>query len=230
VGVPLLHGFAGDAAAWAATVASWSGPQELIPLALPGHGLPVSPTWAANLEAIELGDARVAVGYSFGARIALGLVAAGRLDRAVLIGVNPGIFDAERAERRAADARWAKLLRERGIAAFVEAWEAQPLFASQARVSPARLAERRARRRALDPERLARCLEVMGLAEMPDLRAHVGRCSLIVGGDDAKFLAIARTLAAPLEVIPDAGHDVPLEQPARLATAIRTALAGDPGS
>jgi 2-succinyl-6-hydroxy-2,4-cyclohexadiene-1-carboxylate synthase len=216
--VPLLHGFAGDAAAWAATLESWRGAAELVPIALPGHGTPVAASWAANLEAIDLTGARVAVGYSFGARVALGLVAAGRLDRAVLIGVNPGIPDAERAGRRAADAQWAALLRDRGIAAFAEAWEAQPLFASQARVSRERLAERRARRRLLDPERLARCLEVMGLAEMPDYRAHLGRCHLIVGAEDAKFVTLGQGL--PHELIADAGHDVPLEQPARLAQAL----------
>jgi pimeloyl-ACP methyl ester carboxylesterase len=63
----------------------------------------------------------------------------------------------------------------------------------------------------------------MGLAEMPDYRAAIARCSLIVGADDAKFLAIARGLPAPLTVIPGAGHDVPLEQPELLASAIRQA-------
>lgn len=215
--VSLLHGFAGDPSAWDATIAAGL---QATAIPLPGHGIPVRDTWQANLDAIDTAGADLLIGYSFGARIALGLLASGRAERAILVGVNPGIPDDERPARRASDASWARLLRERGIAAFVDAWEAQPLFATQARVAPERLAARRARRLALDPVELARSLEVMGLAEMPDYRAAIARCSLIVGADDAKFLAIARSLSAPLTVIPDAGHDVPLEQPALLAQAI----------
>ena len=69
--------------------------------------------------------------------------------RAVLISVNPGIDDAERPARRAHDAAWARLLRERGLDAFLDAWEAQPLFATQARVRADLRAARRARRLAL---------------------------------------------------------------------------------
>jgi 2-succinyl-6-hydroxy-2,4-cyclohexadiene-1-carboxylate synthase len=136
--------------------------------------------------------------------------------------------DSEREARRASDARWASLLRERGIAAFVDAWEAQPLFATQVRVAPARLAARRARRLALDPEQLARSLETMGLAEMSDYRAAITaeRCTLIAGAEDAKYLAIARALPAPLEVIADCGHDATLEQPAALAAVIGRLLHG----
>jgi 2-succinyl-6-hydroxy-2,4-cyclohexadiene-1-carboxylate synthase len=220
--VPLLHGFAGDPGNWSAVIAAWSGAAELVPIALPGHGGgPVLPTWEANVAAIALGDAEVVVGYSLGARVALGLLATRRIARAVLIGVNAGIADEDRPARRASDAVWAKLLRTRGIAAFVDAWQAQPLFASQAQD---RLAERRARRLALDPEQLARSLEVMGLAEMPDYRGSVSRCSLIAGADDAKFADIARSLPAPLELIEGSGHDPTLDQPERLAAAIARAL------
>ena len=105
---------------------------------------------------------------------------------------------------------------------FVESWEAQQLFATQSRVPPARRAARLALRLALDPEALARCLETMGLAEMPDYRGAVDdRVQLIVGADDARFAAIARGFAAPMVTIPGSGHDVLLEQPAALAAAIR---------
>lgn len=237
--VAYLHGFAGDPAAWDATLAALPR-HDARAIALPGHGGgPVLATWDACLAAIAgaVGEVELVVGYSLGARIALGLVAGGRIPRAILVGVNPGLGDADRAARRASDAAWARLLRERGIAAFAEAWEAQPLFASQARVPPERLAARRARRRALDPEQLARSLEVMGLAEMPDLRraaaeaAEAARISLIAGADDPKYVAIARAIAAsaraPLAVIPACGHDPTLEQPAATAGAI-AALAGLP--
>lgn len=219
-----LHGFVGDPTTWIPLAGAGTC------VALPGHGGgPVRATWDANLDAIAdaIGACALVVGYSLGARVALGLVATGRVPRAILVSVNPGIADAERAARRTSDARWASLLRERGIAAFVDAWEAQPLFATQARVPAARLAARRARRLAHDPEQLARSLEVMGLAEMPDYRAAIAadRCALIAGADDTKYVAMARGLAAPLEVIADCGHDPTIEQPEALESALERLFA-----
>jgi pimeloyl-ACP methyl ester carboxylesterase len=221
----LLHGFAGDPASWDGVGIAGEA------IALPGHvgGGPVEASWDANLAAIarRVGRADVAIGYSLGARVALGLVAGGHVPRAVLISVNPGIPDAERPARRANDAAWARLAREQGTEAFLAAWQAQPLFASQQRAPADRLAARAARRRALDPQQLARSLETMGLAEMPDYRAAVDdRVWLIVGADDPKFVAIADSLPARRERIADSGHDPLLEQPDLLRGAIHRALVG----
>ncbi|HSN25616.1 MAG TPA: hypothetical protein VLT45_05005, partial [Kofleriaceae bacterium] len=90
-------------------------------------------------------------------------------------------------------------------------------------------AARRARRLLHDPEQLARSLEVMGLAAMPDYWAHVpphrDRLALIAGADDAKYVAIAAGLpCASFETIPDSGHDPTLEQPLALTRAITRAI------
>jgi 2-succinyl-6-hydroxy-2,4-cyclohexadiene-1-carboxylate synthase len=193
-------------------------------ITLPGHGAPMRDTWDACLASIAV-DADIVVGYSLGARVALGLVAAQRVPRAVLISVNPGIDDDAREPRRVIDASWATMLRERGIEAFITAWEAQPLFASQARVDEARRASRRARRLELDPEQLARSLEVMGLAEMPDYRSQIDRrIALIAGADDAKYVAIAQAYDVHREIIADSGHDPTLEQPVALRAAIERSI------
>lgn len=231
----LLHGFAGDPAVWDAVIEAWPLGQPPVAAALPGHGgPPVAAGWDANLEALAargLGD--VVIGYSLGARLALGLVARGLAARAVLIGVNPGIDDAERPARRASDAAWAALLRSRGIAAFADAWAAQPLFASQARAPLARRLDRRARRLRHDPEQLARSLEELGLAAMPDYRPALaglaGRVALVAGAEDERYVAAARAAAAAspglwLALVPDSGHDPTLEQPAALAAALGRAL------
>ncbi|HSR99821.1 MAG TPA: alpha/beta fold hydrolase [Kofleriaceae bacterium] len=223
----MLHGFLGDPGSWDDV------PIEGERIALPGHvgGDPVARDWASNLAAVaarisaRIGQCDAVVGYSLGARVALGLVAAGHAPRAVLISGNPGIGDGERAARRAGDALWARLARERGTQAFLDAWEAQPLFATQQRAPAERLAARRTRRLALDPEQLARSLEAMGLAEMSDYRAQIDdRIALIVGGDDARYVAIARGLPAPVEVIEGSGHDPLLEQPALLARSVSRSL------
>lgn len=214
--VAYLHGFVGAPAIWGTH-------------ALPGHGGgPVRATWQANLEAVAaaIGEVDAIVGYSLGARVATALVIAGFVPRAVLISVNPGIDDAERAARRASDVAWARMLREQGLAAFLDGWEAQPLFATQARVSAEKRGVRRSIRLSLDPEQLARSLEVMGLAEMPDYRGQIDhRFALIAGADDPKYVELARGLPASLEVIPDAGHDPTFEQPIATAAAIGRALA-----
>ncbi len=229
--IALLHGFAGDARAWDDVVAAWPGGDELVALALPGHGGgEVRLGWDANLDTVAAAVASAGVdavvGYSLGARIALGLLATGRAYRA------------RRADRRQSRAgrrrpRCAARRRRalgsdaadaRGLAAFLDAWEAQPLFATQAGVPVPALAARRARRRALDAEQLARVLEHMGLAEMPDYRATVGRASLVAGAEDAKYLAIARDLGVACRTITRSGHDPTLEQPEVLAPVLRELL------
>jgi 2-succinyl-6-hydroxy-2,4-cyclohexadiene-1-carboxylate synthase len=220
VRVALIHGFAN-------TPDVWDG-FDGEPVTLPGHGADaVQPTWEANLALVteRIGAVDVAVGYSLGARVALGLVATNRVPRAVLISVNPGIDDEQRDARRVGDHAWAAMLRERGTATFLAAWEAQPLFATQTRVDEARRAKRREQRLGLDAEQLARSLEAMGLAEMPDYRAEVDRrVALITGSEDTKYRAIAARFDVHREVVAGSGHDPTLEQPQALAAAIASCL------
>ena len=236
----LLHGFLGDSSVWAGII-------EGAAIALPGHrgGEKVRSTWAENLDAVAAAvrGCDLAIGYSLGARVALGLLALGAVPRVIAISVNPGIRDArdvsfaddvaharfdepsgapsERVARRARDAAWAKRFRTEPLADVLDAWEAQPLFATQERVDPDRLAVRRARRLALDPQQIARSLDAMGLAEMPDYHGVVDdRCTLIAGADDTKYVAIAGGLPAAVHVIDHCGHDPLLEQPSALAKVL----------
>jgi 2-succinyl-6-hydroxy-2,4-cyclohexadiene-1-carboxylate synthase len=216
-----LHGFLGSPEVWDGIAADGG-----IRVALPGHhgGPPMRRTWDDNIEEVAhaLGAVDLVVGYSLGARVALGLVASGNVPRAILISVNPGIDHADRHTRRAQDTRWAKRFRTEPLAEVLDAWEAQSLFATQANVPDDVLAARRARRLAHDPEQLARSLEAMGLAEMPNFRYDIdGRFTLIAGARDTKYVDIARSLPVPLTVIDDCGHDPTLEKPAELARVLR---------
>lgn len=228
----LIHGFAGDPSVWDEVIDAWQLEEAPRAIALPGHGGgPVRETWDDNLAAVAeaIAGCDCVVGYSLGARVALGLVIRGMAAHGVLIGVNPGIADDLRPDRAQVDAAWARLLRTEGVAAFDDAWTKQALFASQARVDPDRRLLRRERRLRHDPEQLARSLEVMGLAAMPDywgaVAPHRDRIALLAGADDAKYVAIAEGLpCASFETIADSGHDPTLEQPAALAGAIRRAV------
>ncbi|CAN5915317.1 2-succinyl-6-hydroxy-2,4-cyclohexadiene-1-carboxylate synthase [soil metagenome] len=216
----LLHGFLGDPSVWDGIAA----PTDRA-IALPGHGGgPVGATWDANIDAIaaQLDGATTVVGYSLGARLAMGLLASHRIDRAILISGNPGVAPEERAARLVSDEAWARRFESEPLGDVVDAWEAQPLFASQKRVASERLAARRQRRLSHDPHQLARAMGAISVATMPDYRSVITAESTacIIGADDAKYVAIARALPARIIVIPGAGHDVLLEAP----HAVRDAL------
>ena len=235
----LLHGFTGSPRSWDGVVRALGEGHEISTPVLSGHtGLGF-----ANVESFDdelrrlltmLREGSTLVGYSLGARVALGLLtlAPERFRAALLIGVHPGLrSEAERAERRDADARRARLLRERGLAAFLEEWERQPLFATQAELPADALDAQAAIRRSHDAEGLARSLEVMGLGSMPERWTSLSRIELPVtlaaGECDPKFSELGRLAAAELPrsrllLAPSAGHNLPLERPEWVARTILT--------
>jgi 2-succinyl-6-hydroxy-2,4-cyclohexadiene-1-carboxylate synthase len=172
------------------------------------------------------------VGYSLGARLALGILLRHPelCSRATLIGVNPGFEDEDsRRERRAGDERWARLLETEGMSGFIPAWESRELFASQRALPTAVRESERARRLRHDPRRLAQTLRKLGLAEMPNYWSRLTEIkipvTLLVGDHDQKFYAIARRMAALLPcvelcVVENAGHNLLLEKPESVAAVL----------
>ncbi|HUH04859.1 MAG TPA: alpha/beta fold hydrolase [Kofleriaceae bacterium] len=237
-GAPIvfLHGFMGSARSVEPLLPHLAGhaPACVVAPHLPGHHpqAPVSPTFEGNvdwlvqrLRAAGLGLVHL-VGYSLGARTALGLAltAPDLVGRLTLIGVHPGLALADaRAERRRLDAERAARLRRDGLPAFVAHWESLPLFASQ---SAAQVEAQREIRLAHEVEGLAASLEHLGLGSMPELGSRCGELGmpvrLVAGALDRPFVAVAGELAArtrglELEVVSGAGHNVVLEAPERLA-------------
>lgn len=225
-----LHGFTGTPAVWD-PVAPGAG------LALSGHApaLPVLPGWCFADEVARLAAAIDAtgttpvhlIGYSLGGRLALHL-ALSRPDlvaRLSLISAHPGLDDHDadaRAQRRAADEAWSALLERHGIAAFVSAWEEQPLWHSQRALPPAALAAQRSARLSHDPAQLAAALRALGLAAMPGTWPRLSRLSVpttfITGSLDTRYTDLSRRAAqlipgARTTVIPGAGHNLVLERP-----------------
>jgi len=234
----LLHGFMGRPESFEPLAAlGREGP--IVALALPGHapGMPAEP--AAGFDGAVGGIASALralgrlpvhlLGYSMGARLALGVLVQhpGLVARATLVGAGPGLANpAERAARRAEEGQWAARLRSGPLTEFVDFWEQLPLFASQASLPEALQLGQRAARLAHDPEQLARSLEQMGLAQMPDLMPALPSIDvpvdLVAGGLDVKFCAHARRMAAALRratvhVAPGVRHNVVLEAPGFLA-------------
>lgn len=169
------------------------------------------------------------LGYSLGGRLALHWAVAHpeRVARLILIGASPGLAtDAEREERRLADATLADFIRTRGLDAFFKYWHNQTFFQPLLRLPPDRLDPILERRRRNDPEGLALSLDNVGTGTLPSLwpRLRELRCpvDLVTGEHDEKFTRIAREMGAHLpkarlSVVENAGHAVHLERPADVA-------------
>ena len=123
----LIHGFTGGPASWDGVVAALEPKTAPLRVTLLGHGkLPGPPatTFDAEVDRVAAGLRQEGltaeapghvVGYSLGARIALGLLArhGGLFAAATLIGGRLGLADpAERAARITQDRRWIELLEE----------------------------------------------------------------------------------------------------------------------
>lgn len=234
-----LHGFTGSPQSWD-FLADQCSARRFVPALVGHHGAGAGAEvvdFEAEVDRLARLSAETSalhvVGYSLGARLALGFALRHptRVSRLTLISGHPGLgSDAERVERRAADARWCELLLERGSLAFVDAWQAQPLWATQARLDRATLDRKRQERLSHDPAGLARSLRLTGLAEMPNYREHLAQIqvplTLLAGSLDHKFRNLAEQMAktvahADLCIVDGAGHDLLLERPEFITEVIR---------
>lgn len=241
----LLHGFVGSGDDFAplglaALRPDWPGHGSLAGLrrdadyALEGH-LDRVDGWINALA----DRAPTLVGYSMGGRLLqLALRRRGGPppgSRVVLVSTSPGIAgEAEREERRRADAAVARLLREQGLGRFLHYWHSQTMFRPLLELPSALREPILARRAASDPEGLARSLESVGPGSAPDTWDDLGALGpdvdLVVGGRDPRYVEIAGQMAARMpgarvHVLEGAGHALHLEQPEALARIIRGAPA-----
>jgi len=234
--VLLLHGFTHTGASWEPVGAALAGRYRVLAPDIRGHGT-AGDVEPVALEAV-LDDISTATdgpftlgGYSMGGRIALHAALAlgpARVQRLVLVGASPGLADpAERAERVVADEALAARVERMTIAHFADEWATTtPVLAGQ----PASvLAAVRADRLRNRPAGLARALRGLGTGALPSLWDRLGELAmpvtLIVGGRDGKFQAIAEEMAgsigaAEVAVIDGAGHAVHLEAPGAVAATI----------
>lgn len=247
----LLHGFTGSTETWAPSRALLGTRHRVIAVDLPGHGRSPAPAPRDRLPAVadalaatldRLDVARAAwLGYSLGGRVALhvALRHPARVARLVLESTSPGIADVcARAARADADAALALRLERHGVPAFVDAWMAQPLFASQRRLDAAVLARERALRLRQTAAGLAAALRALSVGgqgplwrELPALRMPV---LLVAGAEDVRYAGYARAMAehlpaARVALVPEAGHTVHLENPIPFWSLVCRFFAAAPG-
>lgn len=244
----LLHGFTGSGRSLDPLARSLAHDFETLAPDLPGHGRSACATdprdygFERCLERLvttleSAGHSRAHwLGYSMGARLALGCAIRhpGRVASLVLVGGRAGIADdGERKARADADEALARRIETQGVEAFVEEWLSQPIFATQRRFGSAFVEAERRARLANVAAGLAASLRGLGPGSQPPLFDLVGQIEvpvlLVVGALDRPFVEHARELArrmpaAELCEIEDAGHAVHLEQPVAFLAAARDFL------
>jgi 2-succinyl-6-hydroxy-2,4-cyclohexadiene-1-carboxylate synthase len=181
-------------------------------------------SFAVHLNAVS-SDEDVLIGYSMGGRLALHALVheSSQWSRAVIISSHTGIMDdATRQERILSDQSWAKLA-EKDVARFLDKWSRQPVFGG--REMPWSQT-----RNIVSSEKLKRCFTSWSLGNQRNLLPELERIQVpvlwITGQEDEKFTNIAVSAVekmkdAQLEVIPDAGHRCPWEQPELTSAVIR---------
>lgn len=233
--IVLLHGFTQAGAIWVPVMESTSTRAPIDAPDLPGHGssgdvVADLGTTAERLVA-EFSNAAY-VGYSMGGRVALHLALAHpeSVSHLVLCSATAGIDDqAERAARRADDARLADHIRTIGVDAFITEWTSQPMFSSLARTS-----DDDEIRRTNTAEGLATSLETMGTGQQDPLWSRLHELEMpvliVTGTLDTKFTALGKRMTeligpnAKHVEFPGAGHAVPFERPSEFGSLLSVFL------
>lgn len=248
----LLHGFTGRGSSWDGVLQALMGHSLPNPVDgwspdLPGHGSSsqVRPkSFEATAERICAGIERrflqpiTLVGYSLGARLALGVAVTrpSLLKRLVLISVQPGIHLVhERRARADADAERAERIQRDGLESFITHWQSLPIFATQNRLPTEVLVRQTRNRLSNDPEGLAWAIRTLSPGLMPDYRPALKEwadcpVTLVTGALDEKLTAINRELASSTSeivehrVLGDVGHNPVLEAPEAVAALVAEVL------
>ena len=242
--VLMLHGFTGSIAAWQGIPQKLSREFRVIVVDMIGHGESSAPADPArysipgavdDLQALldRLNVEQTAVlGYSMGGRVAseMALSAPERVSSLVLESSGVGIDDQdERAHRAASDEALARLIEEQGIEAFVDRWEAVPLFASQCQLPERVRRQQRELRMAQKPVGLANSLRGMGAGMMEPVSDRLHQFTMpvlyLAGEYDEKYREIGEVICARMPdasyvEIPRAGHTIHLEQPESYLEAV----------
>ncbi len=244
----LLHGFTGSAVNWTAIRTPLQNHTQVIAVDLLGHGQTDAPAQPGRYQMANAAVDLIALitilglesvhllGYSMGARLALYIACyyPDRIASLTLESGSPGLLtEAERQARRISDEALANSIEHDGILMFVDYWEAQPLFASQQRLSESIREALRQQRLSNNPHGLANSLRGMGTGVQLSLWEMLGQITvptlLFSGALDVKFTEIARKIhtriaSSTLITVADVGHAIHLERPTAIIDPLMSLL------
>lgn len=207
---------------------------------LPGHGRteidPISVETATSAVVTLLAQSAtppVLLGYSQGGRIALQIALAQPklISGLILVSTAMGLADGDRRVRQVADDALATRIERIGTERFINEWLANPITATDRVAASARHADRKVRLEN-NASGLAEALRGMGQASVPDLHARMPHLEVptyfLAGHLDPHYSQIAGEMGAlsgqDAVIVPGAGHNVILEEPAAVASAVRRLL------
>jgi 2-succinyl-6-hydroxy-2,4-cyclohexadiene-1-carboxylate synthase len=237
--VVALHGFTGSLLTWSRMATLLMEEFTVVMVDLPGHGASAVPSEISKysmeshmrilIEVLDHLNLRKVIwlGYSLGGRIALSTAVSfpERTMGLVVESGSPGLPTAEEREQRCReDAYLADWIEDVGVSRFVDYWQAIPLWVSQSRLVESEREKLRAQRLNNDALGLANSLRGVGTGSQPALHSRLSKLDmqvlLLAGAEDAKYVGIAQEMhhvipASSLEIVPESGHAIHLEQPER---------------
>lgn len=227
-----LHGWLGSPQDWHPIV------EELSEYRSHCLELPRAVSWEAGIRQLlpQLEHDSVLIGYSLGARLALGCALRwqNRIRGLVLISGTAGLRAPAQAPRWQRDRRLAVALVSQDPAPFLTAWYQSSVFRDLDSATQDRFVREKS---GLDFSYHADLLRAYSVGRQPSfwgrLRSLRIPVLLLVGERDAKFIAINRRLCrrlpdARLRIIAQTGHAVHREQPEAVANELRDFLVSVP--
>ncbi|MEM8666282.1 MAG: alpha/beta fold hydrolase [Planctomycetota bacterium] len=205
--------------------------------------LPEAEDWATSIHALArtLPQKSILVGYSMGARMALGLALEypGRCEGLVFLSGNPGLeSDDERERRRNVDLKIAHRLETDSLDQFLTDWYSLPVFATVSE-SVRQAEQQRKRQMQRDGQstrqQWARMLRANSVSTQPNYWPRLEELSvpvlLVAGERDEKYRKIIERFAECLaivsptvRIVPHCGHIVHREDPDALTKNLREFL------
>lgn len=230
-----IHGFMGHAS-------DWDDLRALLPeFDSRAINIDVASDWQATVKSLadSMEAGSVVVGYSMGARLALGVAIefTEKCAGLVFVSGNPGLESAEaRSERELSDEQIASRIEQGQLDSFLEKWYQASVFKSLPEELRRDEIQRKLER---DPEDWATLLRVNSVSQQPNywLRlAELAMPTLVVAGRrDEKYNQIAERFQATVALnhvktkrLADCGHMVHREQPDKLAALIREFMTTPP--
>ncbi len=241
-----LHGFLGSGKSWLEIARPFSENYFCVLPDLPGHGdnIFLEINSPLNFDALtnwlyllldEIHAPKIhLVGYSLGGRAALTFACRypEKILTLTLESASPGIVDeSERARRLTEDSARAESILKDGMSAFVEQWYRMPLFASL-NSHPQKLSSIKESAEQNDPRWMAKIIRELSPGAQTPLWDFLPMLSfpvlLIAGAKDEKYAQVIHKMAERIPnckhvIVPDAGHNVHVEQPGKFIEFFRSA-------